>query len=158
VLALFGEAGVDVSDSEADATFERYLRHYRSHWRLYPDALQCLERLAGRRLGIISNGHADAQRMKLEHTGIADRFGPVAISGDIGVAKPHPAIFRHARALADVPAERCIYVGDRLETDALAAEAAGMRGIFLDRDHGSPTTRVPRIGSLEELPDLLESF
>ncbi len=42
--------------------------------------------------------------------------------------KPHPAPLLHAARILDVPAERCIYVGDA-ERDIQAGRAAGMRTI-----------------------------
>lgn len=149
---LFAAAKAEIDDT--DAAFERYLAHYRAHWRLYPDVLGCLDALAGRPLGVISNGDAAAQRAKLDRLEIADRFQVVAISGDIGVAKPDAGLFDHACALAGAEPGACHYVGDRVETDALAAERAGLRGIHLDR-HGEKHPAVRRITNLEELPVLL---
>ena len=42
--------------------------------------------------------------------------------------KPHPAPLLHAARILDVPAQRCIYVGDA-ERDIQAGRAAGMRTI-----------------------------
>ncbi len=147
---LYASVGASIDRREAEAVFERYLAYYRANWRLYPDTLPCLEALADERLGVISNGGGDQQRHKLEAMGLDDRFDPVVISGDLGRAKPDPAIFIRACELAGCEAIECVYVGDRLETDARAATRAGMRGIFLDRgDDGA--VDVPRILSLADL-------
>lgn len=53
--------------------------------------------------------------------------------GDIGIEKPDPRIFLEAARRAGRAPEECVYVGDRLETDALAAGRAGMTGVWLDR-------------------------
>jgi len=147
-------ATVEAEIDDIDAAFEHYLSHYRAHWRLYPDALTCLDALDGRPLGIISNGDSAAQRAKLDRLEIADRFEVVAISGDIGVAKPEAALCRHACTLAGAEPDACHYVGDRVETDVLAAGRAGLGGIHLDR-HGERHPAVRSITSLEELPALL---
>ncbi len=147
---LYAGVGAGIDKREAEAAFERYLAYYRANWRLYPDALPCLNALADERLGVISNGGGDQQRHKLEAMGLSDHFDTVVISGDLGRAKPDPAIFKRACELAGRDAAECVYVGDRLETDARAATRAGMRGVFLDRE-GDGAVDVPRILSLVDL-------
>ncbi|MCB9513694.1 MAG: HAD family hydrolase [Candidatus Latescibacteria bacterium] len=157
--ALFVEAGSSVDDPGADTAFAYYLERYEAAWRLYPDVAPCLAALEGdgHALGVISNGDSDAQRRKLERMGLADRLPTVAISGDIGVAKPAAALFEHACRLAGRAPADCLYIGDRLDTDARAARRAGLRGVFLDRN-GVGAEDVPRIGSLAELPTLLSTL
>ncbi|HOX06527.1 MAG TPA: HAD family hydrolase [Planctomycetota bacterium] len=150
--------GGPLSDAEADRIFCRYWRHYEAGVRLFPDALPCLEALAGRPVGIITNGASELQRAKLRQAGLLDRFSPVLVSGDIGIDKPDPRIFQEAARLAGRAPLECLYVGDRLETDALAAARAGMTGVWLDRT-GSPeagTDGIAVINGLEELPMLIQ--
>ncbi|MDI6410107.1 HAD family hydrolase [Streptomyces albus] len=75
----------------------------------------------------------------------------------MGAAKPDPAVFHAACAAYRLRPAQVVYVGDRLSTDAEAATAAGLRGVWLDRDGtappGEPT--VPRIERLDELPALI---
>jgi HAD superfamily hydrolase (TIGR01509 family) len=130
---VFGYLGESVSDEAAMGIFGTYLAAYEQSWKLYDDVLPCLESLSGYRLAVISNGDSDQQRRKLEQTGIAPYFSSVVISGDLGVSKPHPDIFRQSlQALGLLPQE-AVYVGDRLEVDALGAEGAGMHGVWLVR-------------------------
>ena len=57
----------------------------------------------------------------------------------------------------------CTYIGDRLETDAIGAAQAGMRGVWLCRDRdasaeeevGAAGANVDILHSLSELPALL---
>ncbi|MET0933844.1 MAG: HAD family hydrolase [Mycetocola sp.] len=127
--------GVSLSAVEADTWFDTYFESYRGAWELFDDAVPCLDRMtdAGVRVGVITNGEADYQRVKLERTGLGDRFEFVSASGSVGVAKPDPAIFRHACALFDVAPEDALYVGDRLLTDAVGAASAGLEGVWLNR-------------------------
>ena len=127
--------GITLADIEADAWFDRYFESYRGAWELFEDALPCLDRLAdaGWRLGVITNGELDYQRVKLERTGLADRFEHVVASGAVGVTKPDPRIFEHACALFGVSPQDAFYVGDRLLTDAVGAATAGLDGIWLNR-------------------------
>jgi putative hydrolase of the HAD superfamily len=55
-----------------------------------------------------------------------------------------------------VPPHAAAYIGDQLEVDALAATAAGLRGIWLNRT-GDPCPRgVETVNNLTDLPSLLE--
>ncbi len=46
--------------------------------------------------------------------------------------------------------KECYYIGDRLETDAISSTAAGMHGIWLDRDNLQLHCDVPTICSLHK--------
>jgi putative hydrolase of the HAD superfamily len=151
---LFGEP--DMPDGQADEIFSYFMRGYEDSWEAFPDVVNCLERLKGRPLGIISNGGASQQRDKLGRTRIASYFSLVIISGEVGVAKPDPGIFRIAAEKAGADPKTCVYVGDRRETDAVAATRAGFRGIWLDRKGKAKNeSEVAVMRSLAELPKLL---
>ena len=151
------------SAEEADALFEQYLGFYEDNWELFPDVLPCLERLAAWNLGIITNGNSSQQRQKLNELGIIDFFDIIIVSEDIGISKPDPQIFRHACNTAGSKPSDCFYVGDKLETDALAASAAGLVGVWLNRNQqkAEPNgileiqtldalqTHQPRVGRLQ---------
>ncbi|MCU1419151.1 HAD family hydrolase [Mycetocola sp.] len=130
--------GVTLSEVEADAWFDTYFESYRGAWELFDDAIPCLDRLAdaGVRVGVITNGELDFQRVKLERTGLGDRFEHVIASGAVGVAKPDPKIFERACALFGIAPEEAMYVGDRLLTDAVGAASAGLAGVWLNRFGG----------------------
>jgi putative hydrolase of the HAD superfamily len=146
------EASTTLSDEEADVHFTTYLQHYERSWRLFDDVLPCLDALAGQRLGIITNGNAEQQVKKLQQTGIADRFSCVIASEAIGAWKPKPEIFWEACHRAGTEPQQCMYVGDSLELDALAAQAAGLKGVWLDRHTRSHApVEVPIIATLERL-------
>jgi putative hydrolase of the HAD superfamily len=145
-----------LSDADADELFQHYFRAYRAAWSLFPDVLPCLAALSSHTLGIISNGNGIEQRAKLTSTGIADRFQLVFISADCAHAKPDSEIFRlacHGTGLQDA-----VYVGDIYEIDATGARAAGLTGIWLDRQSRRRPDHVPPIiRSLDDLPGLLHS-
>ena len=158
--------GIDLTaDAAADEWFGRYLLEYQAAWELHDDTLPMLDALTGRRFGIITNAALEFQQQKLDALAITTRFEHVVASGEFGVAKPDPAIFRHAASLFDVGVERCVYVGDRLRTDAIGAISAGMRGIWIDRGRTAGAAELAEaaqhgvtiIHSLGELPALLAS-
>lgn len=148
---LFSPREADLSDCEADARYAVYHDSYRRGWTLFEDVMPCLDALAGQRLGIISNGNTQQQLDKLDRFGVRARFQVVLISEEIGIGKPHPDIFLHACELARVRPRDCVYVGDRLDMDARAAQAAGLRGIWLARHDGAPAADVDTIRTLAEL-------
>ena len=54
----------------------------------------------------------------------------MAISADLGVRKPHPAIFQHALDALHVPAEQTVMVGDSLRADIVGAQRLGIFTIW----------------------------
>jgi putative hydrolase of the HAD superfamily len=153
--------GAKVPEGTELEWFEDYQSGYAAGWVAYDDVSACLKDLGGSRLGVITNGDSVQQRAKLAALGLTDAFDAVVASGDIGIAKPDPRIFRLAAERLQVAPERCAFIGDLYETDALAAAAVGMTGIWLDRGAaplpGTASSPVVRIASLSELPPLLKA-
>lgn len=138
---------------EADARFAAFYEPYRDAWRLFDDVLPALAALRGVPLAILSNGHGPQQRLKLERTGIAERFDLIVIADEIGAAKPGPEIFRRAAAQAACAPQACVHVGDQIHADAHAAQRAGFQGVWLNRARcASAPGALP---SLRELPEWL---
>jgi FMN phosphatase YigB (HAD superfamily) len=111
---------------------------------LYPDARSGLQRLAdaGCRVAILANQPA-VRTAELRALGIA---APVmAMSDEIGVAKPAAAFFARALELLGSPDPADVaYVGDRVDNDVLPAVAAGMRAVWLRRGPW---------GAIQDIPD-----
>lgn len=102
---------------------------------LYPEALEVLDALHGEvPLGVISNGPADIQWEKLERFGLRRFFDAVVISGEVGVEKPDPSIFRLALERLGVEAPRSAHVGDNLEADVRGALQAGLTAAWVNRE------------------------
>jgi putative hydrolase of the HAD superfamily len=101
----------------------------------FPDASPALERLAPRcRLALITNGAPRVQRDKLAGSGLAAYFDPVVVSGDLGIGKPDPIIYRHALELAGVSAADALMVGNSLPNDVAGAQTVGIRAIWINRN------------------------
>jgi putative hydrolase of the HAD superfamily len=153
---LFQTAGVVLKPEEALEMAHTAIAYYTENWQLFPDVIPGLERVAHRRLGIISNGDARQQREKLERLQLTSYFDTIHISSEIGVAKPAAAIFEYACRDAGYLTGACLYVGDQLEGDARAAARAGMTGIWLNRNgaavESTPLEKVYAMHSLAELP------
>nr|BBH93790.1 hypothetical protein KTA_19890 [Thermogemmatispora argillosa] len=103
---------------------------------LYDDALPTLAELRRRGflLGVVTNrlwGGPPFQE-DLRAFGLFEYFDPatIAISADLGVRKPDPAIFLHTlRALNVSPAEAAM-VGDSLRSDIVGAKRLGLLAIW----------------------------
>jgi putative hydrolase of the HAD superfamily len=158
VAGLLQHLGATPRDSIAlDSWFACFLEDYRRSWSLFDDAEPVLRALLRqRRMGVITNADATLQQAKLAGVGIAPLLPAVVASSEAGVAKPDPEIFRLACRRAQLAPAEVAYVGDRLETDARGAAAAGLLGIWLNRDPAVESVDdVPTIRSLSELPGLL---
>lgn len=110
------------------------------------------------RVGVVTNGPTDFQWSKLNKFGIKDLVDYVVVSGDYGVHKPDPAIFRHLLDLAGVEARHAAHVGDSIYTDVAGARAAGLTAIWFPphlREHDDPAHEAPD-GIIDSLTDLLD--
>jgi putative hydrolase of the HAD superfamily len=126
-------------------------------WAVYPDVVPCLEavRARGCRAGIVTNFDGRVVRL-LEALGLAGRFDSITRSSEVGVAKPDPAIFRHALERHGVAPAEALHVGDSPGDDVAGAAAAGLLGVLVDRAgrHADPPGGV-RIASLSDLARLV---
>ena len=145
-----------LSDDEADAIFDSYLKVYESSWELFPDVKNCLNELTGIKLGIISNGNAIQQKQKLTSLEILDRFSIIMISGDVGVSKPDIRIFHTACREAGVRPSECWHVGDDLQADVHGSISSGLNGIWLNRNGQEHHSEIPAIGTLRELKGFID--
>lgn len=121
----------------------------------YPDAAGALRRarLAGARVIVVSNWDVSLIDV-LERLGLAPLLDAVVTSAAIGAAKPAPAIFAHALALARVAPEDALHVGDSLAEDVAGARACGIPAVLLCRG-GAPHPRLPDGVSVIETLDQL---
>lgn len=168
---LLARHGIDQPDAAAAAV--NWYRQNRFHGLdLFPDALGIIGRVRSivvqggthsvAPVGIITNGPADVQRAKLERLGMNDHVDFALVSGEFGLEKPAPEIFREALRIAAVDPIDALFVGDSLEFDIAGASRTGMRSIWINR-RGVPLptgndTPTLVIASLSELPDVLSGI
>jgi putative hydrolase of the HAD superfamily len=159
--AFFADLGALLDDDLVAVLEERRRHQLNSAWRLFDDALPCLDwlRAAGLRLAAVTNASGRHQLAKLAGLGIERFFDTVVIAGELGAAKPDPVIFHTACERLDVPVDETVHVGDLLEVDAVGARDAGLHGVWLDRTGRgtAPTCGLPRVETLADLPELLVS-
>lgn len=142
----------EMSDQEADSRYRIFASQYEQLTRAYDDAAECLENLAGRPLGIISNGPRDQQMGKLTRANLLQYFSVLVFSEDAALGKPHPGIFLEACRRAGKDPAECAHIGDDPLADIEASHALGMTAIWLDRCHAAGCS-VParRITTLRDL-------
>ncbi len=96
-----------------------------------PHVLEMLNTIAGRyRLGIVANQVVEC-RASLQRRGLLQFFDVVAISEELKLHKPDPALFRWALNQAGVAADEAIMVGDRHDNDVVPAATLGMRTVWV---------------------------
>jgi HAD superfamily hydrolase (TIGR01509 family) len=119
--------------------------------RPFADTLPTIAALRGDfRVGLATNGNSRADRC-----GLAGQFDFEVYAHEGGVPKkPDPGFYAAVAAAADVPAVEIVHVGDNLHHDVVAAEAAGMRTVWLNRT-GRPGAAESELRTLPELPALL---
>lgn len=148
------ELGI-VEEGLADELAAFYFSYRANHAGLFDDTIACLDALAHLRIGLVTNGKA----AMLDRAGLAERFEVVVRATDVGVAKPHPAIFHHALDAMNLSPGAVVFVGDSEDHDVAGAQAVGMTAILLDRTNSATDSQADRVvSSLEELPSVMNSL
>jgi HAD superfamily hydrolase (TIGR01509 family) len=134
-----------------------YFEHRHGQLALFGEVVEVLEQLGeGHVLGLVTNGNTDAER-----SGLAGRFDFRLAADDIGRRKPDPRLFLMAAAAADCRPGELVYVGDHPHHDVAAPQAAGCRGVWLNRSGvPAPPGVEPDaiITDLTELPAVIDRF
>ena len=121
----------------------------------YDDVMPCLERLQSRfRLGSISNGNADVEKVGLGHL-----FEHAVSASDLQVAKPDKLIFHHLAERFGAPMDRVLYVGDHPAYDVVGSIEAGLQAVWINRENSTWPDDLPhpkyQVSDLHELELLL---
>jgi HAD superfamily hydrolase (TIGR01509 family) len=138
---------------------------YTNSMAVRPETLEALERLAGAGyvMGLVSNIALlpHLMRADLETFGLARYVSAAAFSSEVGVRKPHPAIFRTVLDELAVGPSEAVFVGDRLADDVAGASDLGMRTVLTHefrREEPGEIRPDAVIDTLAQLPELLEGW
>ncbi len=133
-LLQWGVEGIDIAFG--DALFEALRIRIPESRPLFEDTLSSLAALQQRGflLGVVTNriwGGLPFQE-DLHTLGLHNYFDlrTIAVSGDLGVRKPNPAIFFHALNALNVAPEDAVMVGDSLSTDVIGAQKLGVFAVW----------------------------
>ncbi len=112
-----------VVECELDADPERmaddYVAGLGAFGDLYDGARPVLEQLSARAsLALVTNGLGEVQRSRIARLGLDGFFDAVAISAELGTAKPDRGIFDFVfESLGSPPLDTAVMVGDNLSAD-----------------------------------------
>jgi putative hydrolase of the HAD superfamily len=149
-LAVFAAIAAAAGWS-ATAARQRFFAEMPKLVRLRPDADALLARLSVPAI-VVTNGASEVQRAKLVAAGLENRIAGAVISGEVGVEKPDPAIFRLALRHAGCSALEAVMVGDHPENDIAGARAAGLDAVMVRSRWFVPPQGVLAVDRLTELP------
>lgn len=112
-----------------------YMNRYRNHWEWIDGAKEAYDAIRGKYpTGIITNGFAETQWMKIEQFGFKETSSQIVISEEVGVMKPHPKIFDYSTQLVGVERSEILYVGDSLTSDIMGGKEAGWKVAWYTND------------------------
>jgi putative hydrolase of the HAD superfamily len=165
IAAIYDAALRGIGLELEPALIERVMELEQEGWlnsvHVGPDVVSTLEELQrrGLRLGVVSNAAylPRLMRAQLAALGLAKYFSGVIFSSEIGVRKPHPAIYQDALAKLGVEPSRTVFVGDRVREDVQGPKSLGMRAVLTrewrqEDDPGVADFVIQRLG---ELPAVL---
>jgi putative hydrolase of the HAD superfamily len=130
VRELLGHFGIEVADEELDRFLEAEHAAWQPARQLAANTHALLDSLRARglKLGLVSNAFDPPSLLHrdLAQLGIADRLDVAVFSSELGLRKPHPAIFRAALDRLGVDPKNALFVGDALFQDVRGASELGM--------------------------------
>jgi epoxide hydrolase-like predicted phosphatase len=94
----------------------------------------------GVRTGLVSNSWGAG---RYDRDSFPELFDGVVISGEVGLHKPQPEIFRLGAERIGVPPEQCVFVDD-LRENCAGAESVGMTAVL----HRGADSTLPRLADL----------
>lgn len=122
---------------DIDHCFEKLHAHFGKPdaWRCFPDVAETLEGLVSRGISISVASNFDArlnavcdELPELQH--LRRRL----ISAHIGWHKPSPHFYSKLVTQAECPAEQILMIGDDRDNDVIAARAAGLQALLINRN------------------------
>jgi putative hydrolase of the HAD superfamily len=155
--ALAGNGFADLAPLGGDIA-DHYAAFREANMALHPGAHDVLDhyRAAGLKLGLVTNGATEVQRMKIERFDLGRRFDHVQIEEEAGFGKPDGRAYVTTLAALGVSPEAAQMTGDDLVWDVLAPQRLGIRAIWFNPYglvSGRPDIRPDRtVSSLRELP------
>lgn len=122
---------------------------------LYDGAREVIEHLSARAsLAMVTNGLGEVQRTRIHRLGLDEFFDAIAISAEIGAAKPGTEIFDVVFRSLDGPAkETAVMVGDNLSADIQGGINYGIATCWYN-PHGRAASAAHRVD--HEIRDLQE--
>lgn len=139
---------------------------YRSHIpdiMLYEDSIQCLRRLKGLPVYIVTDGNKLVQKSKLVSLGLYHTVNFCFITHRYGVknAKPSPHCFLRICGREKVEPKQVVYIGDNPHKDFVSIKALGFKTIRIMRGHFKDVVKPAEFEAdyqIQSLDELTEEF
>ena len=111
---------------------------------LYPGVLDALKELRqrGYRLWLLSNAQRIFTAYELRLLGLGDQLDGIYISSDYRCRKPDIRFFNALITERDLDPEKCIMIGNDLETDIGGAKGAGLATFYMQTGLTPPDQRL----------------
>lgn len=142
------------TEKQRDSLLDAYLR-----LETFPEVKASLERLANRRLAILSNGSPNMLRAVVDSNDLSDTFECVLSVDTVKLYKPHPAVYQQAADELKVPKEAIGFVSSNF-WDVAGATSFGFQTFWLNRTELSddelgvmPTATLQSLAELVPLRD-----
>ena len=112
--------------ADAARAAELYATAFRASRRPIAGVMELLHHLRPQvKIGVVTNNVRHEQVEKLQHCGLDGLIDVLVTSEDVGVAKPHPAIFQATLEQLACTPDQVAMVGDNWENDIVGAEPGG---------------------------------
>ena len=138
----------------AEQASERYIEERSENQKLFPGTLETLEKLKSKyKLALLTNGNPDLQWFKIKATGLEPYFDPIIISGEFGIGKPDPRIFKFTLQKLGLKPSEVLMIGNNPIADIEGASQANIRSILFGQnaqktEAGEPPTSIKKISEL----------
>lgn len=151
---ITGIIGNEFSRQEASLVAKVYGDEYISSIKPVEGAIELLSyiREKGMKVVVVSDNIREMQEEKFSKCGMMDYIDELILSGDYGIMKPDPELFRRALEKAGCSASQAVMIGNSYESDVLGANNAGIIPIWF---RNNKMTAMPSNGSYNILDSLV---
>ncbi len=135
-----------------------YMDYYRTHWEWIDGAEDAYKSIAAKYgVGIITNGFAETQWLKINQFNFQESARHIVISEEIGEMKPHPKVFDYSTELVGISRDEILYVGDSFTSDVVGGSKAGWQVAWYTQN---PNDQGYKLASLifNDFDDLLNAL
>ncbi len=126
-------AGIEIDDKTAYEVM-LFLSNAPFH-ELIPESERVLRELKemSLKIGVLSNTAFFIPRKMINKSSLRKYIDAIVLSREVGLRKPHPAIYWEILRKLEVKPEESIFVGDVLEIDIYGAKRVGMIGVLMGK-------------------------
>lgn len=149
--AVLQEENVAFDDKDISELVAAYRQHYPRDIRFFDGTDDVLKKLRadGIKLGVITDGRTDTQKLKIEALEVESYVDCVIITDSLGgeqFRKPSPVAFEKMLACFKIKPENAVYVGDNPLKDFAIKQYMPINTVRLKKDEGLYRDREYKFG------------